>query len=93
MKNGDPVDLSEEYQADLQALADVRTLDEWRMAGKDRKCEEFDFVSGEDEPKRYFVFAIDTSNEPPGRFAHETYRGATPEEARAKAAAWVRSQK
>ena len=79
--------------SDAQALADVRTLDEWRAAGVERKFEEFDFISGEDEPKRYFVFAINTNNEPLGRFAHETYRGSSPEEARSKAAAWVRGLK
>lgn len=77
---------SEEVHEALEDGCVVAILDMWRAAGTERKFEEFDFISGEDPPRRIFVFAVETSNEPPGRFARECYRAETPRAARAAAA-------
>lgn len=83
----------EPSESDAQALADVRTLDEWADAVDDRSV---DLSCG------WLVAFKDKPHlQPPGQIRvrllvggdpmHIEY-GATPDEARAKAAAWVREQ-
>ena len=71
-------------QADAQALADVRTLDDWARGEKGRSHDTgfaFDGLG-------YFCTLQERTV-----IKVQAFEAATPDEARAKAAAWVREQK
>ena len=70
-------------RADAQALADVRTLDDWAAPGSGHNVE---LASG----AHYQVCYLHGWNGDEAEFSCD---GATPDEARAAAAAWVREQK
>ncbi len=75
-------------EADAQALADMRTLDEWRKnrpANKHRSVDETNEseVRLNEQPSRRYMKQ---------RGYYVTFTGPTPEAARAKAAAWAREQ-
>lgn len=73
-------------RADAQALADVRTLDDWAKGGKLLEWSVTDCSYPGHDPKHWCCRLATT--------AGNTYLyGATPDEARAKAAAWVRGQR
>lgn len=77
--------LIERLRADSQALADVRALDEWAKVGRSWEIKEI--------IPRIFRCAARSSDLSSGTYRVELFEGATPDEARAKAAAWVREQK
>jgi hypothetical protein len=72
--------------AELAALiardADVRTLDDWRKARHWRGVECITFSDVQETVRLWYG----------GRLAADEFTGSTPDEARAKAAAWVREQ-
>lgn len=72
-------------QADARALADVRTLDEWSVAETYRHV--FLYGWGASGLPRVVLHSNNAS------INEEVFRGATLDEARAKAAAWVRGLK
>jgi hypothetical protein len=72
----------ERLEADARALADMRTLDDWRAVSPERTW----LMSGDGWS---WCRLYDHSTNGPQVYAGE---GATPDEARAKAAAWVREQ-
>ncbi len=68
-------------RADAQALADVRTLDEWAETELGRAWRS----SNDGLDRRVTLYA--------DQRIHQVFAAKTPTEARAKAAAWVREQK
>jgi hypothetical protein len=62
--------------------ADVRTLDDWRKARHWRGVECITFSDVQETVRLWYG----------GRLAADEFTGSTPDEARAKAAAWVREQ-
>lgn len=73
----------EAMEADRKALADVRTLDGWAAEHKDNRVNMNHYGAQGDHPG-WSIQMISIG-------AHRTQRfGATPDEARAEAAAWVR---
>lgn len=67
--------------ADLQALADMRTLDDWAARNSSKLAPATAPVAKPENPLGWTTFLL-------GR----EFDGATPDAARAKAAAWVRGQ-
>jgi hypothetical protein len=87
-----------QLRADAQALADVRTLDEWKRAGKWRSWTMHDNVTtgaalSSTPSHACWLHDTDARVETDG-FATigQNHGGATEEAARAKAAAWCREQ-
>lgn len=74
-------------EADRQALADVRTLDAWCRTEDGCQCTVADTGSIYSE-SALWVCTMEGVND-----HKESFRGSTPDEARAKAAAWVRGLK
>lgn len=75
---------SDKYlQEDLKVLADVRTLDAWAVA----RASNVPQIQREQFGRSWSLFLYDDANNERVRFD-----GATPDETRAKAAAWVREQ-
>lgn len=68
--------------AELQALADVRALDAWATSHQERTHV---FFPADDEIQCFISMRH-------SRERSECFSGATPDEARAKAAAWARKQ-
>jgi hypothetical protein len=76
----------EQLRADAQALADVRTLDDWARSGRHVTQGQREVTSFADGEYTCTLFEATEQGESPHWF-----HGATPDEARAKAAAWVRT--
>lgn len=84
MSTGECDALKEQLRADAQALADVRTLDDWQSL-RGRQVEQWTH-----DPLTYVELRERNGDE---LTAHVVVFADTPDEARAKAAAWVREQK
>lgn len=77
--------LIERLRADAQALADVRTLDDWSRKQRGHGHETMQIAGGLFLTRLLDAFSLSPTT--------EDFEGATPDEARAKAAAWARKQK
>jgi hypothetical protein len=70
--------------AEHRALADVRTLDDWARKQRGHGHETMQIAGGLFLTRLLDAFSLSPTT--------EGFEGATPDEARAKAAAWVREQ-
>ncbi len=82
---GEALEVGQVLEAALQALADVRTLELWEDGDTGRKVELFNMVGAAPLPWCCACEGIE-----PGSAYRRTFRGDSRDEARAKAAAWVR---
>jgi hypothetical protein len=72
-----------------RAMADVRTLDDWATNGRWHQARQREVVAAADGE---FLCVLGTENRERNGFVGFVAEGATPDEARAKAAAWVRER-